>query len=72
MKKTLEKLLRAVPDSYSDFVIALKAFCEGEKEITEKVIKFMQDNPDATTSDVGEYFDSIADLPEIEIVDGDE
>lgn len=65
----LEKLLKNVPDSYPDFVIGMKAFLEGEEELTEKIIKYMQDRPYATTSEILKYHTSIDDSPKIEIVD---
>jgi len=69
MENTLEKLLKAVPDSYPDFVNGMTAFLEGEKELTKKMIKYMQEHPDATSSEVLEYHTSIDDAPDIEIVD---
>ncbi len=73
MEKTLEKLLKKVPDTYPDFVSGMLAFLEDDgKEITEKIIKFMQENPDAKTDDVISYHIEIAGLTEVEIVDDDE
>ncbi len=73
MKKKLEKLLKNVPDSYPDFVTGLMAFLEDEDdEHTEKIIKFMQENPDAKTDDIGLYHIELNGYPEVEIVDDDE
>ncbi len=71
MEKNLKKLLKEVPDAYPDFVNGMIAFLEGEEEITEKIIKYMQEHPDATTSEILEYHTSI-DPTELEIVDDDE
>ncbi|MCR5542398.1 MAG: hypothetical protein K6F71_16450 [Ruminococcus sp.] len=69
----LEELLKKVPDSYPDFVLGMKSFLEDDGiEITEKMIKFMQDNPNATTSEIGEYHTSITDYPDIEFFDDSE
>lgn len=75
MWKTLEKLLKKVPDSYPDFVSSLMTFLEDDgEEITKKIIKFMQENPDAKTDDIGAYHIELLGLTgkEMEIVDDDE
>ncbi len=72
MDNTLKKLLKAVPDSYSDFVTGMAAFLEGEEELTEKMTEYMQKHPDASTSDIIKYHTSIDNTPAPEIVDDDE
>lgn len=72
MEKSLKKLLKAVPDSYPDFVNGMIAFLEDDTEISEKIIKYMQEHPDATTSEIIKYHTSIDNSPELQIVDDDE
>lgn len=72
MNRTLKDLLKDVPDSYPDFVNGMIAFLEDDAEIAEKVIKYMQEHPGATTSEILEYHTSIDDAPEIEFIDDDE
>lgn len=71
-KKLLKKLLKNVPDTYSDFEMGIEFDCEEDDEIANKMIEYMQNNPEATSSDILEYLISIEDLPEIEFVDDDE
>ena len=71
MENTLKQLLKKVPDAYPDFVNGMIAFLEDEEEITERIIKYINNNPNATTSEILEYHTSI-DPTELEIVDDDE
>ena len=46
--------------------------CEENDKISNQMIEYMQNNPNATSSDVLEHLTSLEDLPEIEFVDDDE
>ena len=56
MDKTdeLTAMLRALPDTYSDIVIALPIIAR-RYQITDELIEYLKKNKDATTSDVLEY-----------------
>ena len=71
MENTLKQILKKVPDAYPDFVNGMMALLEDEEEITEKIIRYIKNNPNATTSEILEYHTSI-DPTELEIVDDDE
>jgi len=59
----LRKMLENVSDSYSDFVIGTLLSFVNSKENQEKMIKFLEDNPDATSSDVCEYEAQLLRIP---------
>lgn len=69
--KYFKAIIKKVPDAYPDFFNGMIAFLEDEEEITEKIIKYINNNPNATTSEILEYHTSI-DPTELEIVDDDE
>lgn len=51
----LKQLLLQVPDCYSDFVYGVMAEARDYPEHLDELIKFIKDNPEATTSDIGEW-----------------
>lgn len=51
----LKALLENVSDSYEDFVIGGLRCAKKHKGATSKLIKFIEDNPTATTSDIIQY-----------------
>lgn len=73
LMKILDELLRKVPDTYYDFVLGEKVDLEEEgEEITKKMIKFMQENPNADTSEILAYHTTLVPAQEIIFVDDDE
>ena len=71
-KKLLKKLLKNVPDTYPDFELDVETDCEENDKISNQMIEYMQNNPNATSSDVLEHLTSLEDLPEIQFVDDEE
>lgn len=61
--KGLKKALRGVSDSYDDFVRTVMASAQKSPENAEAIKKFMEDNPEAKTSDILEF---VIDLPGFE------
>ena len=55
----LKNALESVPDCYDDFVKGTIIIIKKRKELAEKVIEFIKENPDAKTDDVIEYLDSL-------------
>jgi hypothetical protein len=51
----LKKLLLNVPDSYSDFVESLLDEARKSEKRKQGLIKYLKDNPEATTSEVLSY-----------------
>lgn len=51
----LKSLLENVSDSYEDFVIGSLRLAKKYKGAASKLIKFIEDNPTATTSDIIQY-----------------
>ncbi len=51
----LKSLLESVSDSYEDFVIGSLRCAKKHKGATSKLIKFIESNPTATTSDIIQY-----------------
>ena len=69
----LDELLRKVPDSYPDFVLGSKVFLEEDgEEVTKEVINFMQENPNATTSEIIAFHRTLVPEDDIIFVDDDE
>lgn len=48
----LKQLLLKVSDSYTDFVIGVKADVRDNPDRLNDIIQFIKDNPEATTSDI--------------------
>lgn len=51
----LEILLKDISDSYSDFVVGVMAEARSSPEKLDELISFIKNNPEATTSDIGEW-----------------
>lgn len=51
----LKQLLLQVSDCYSDFVYGVMAEARDYPERLDELIQFIKDNPEATTSDIGEW-----------------
>ena len=51
----LEILLKGVSDSYSDFVVGVMAEARNSPEKLDELIAFIKNNPEVTTSDIGEW-----------------
>ena len=51
----LTKRLIAVSDSYYDFVAGIRTYCQKKPERLENVLRYMDDNPGADTSDIIEF-----------------
>ena len=51
----LEILLKGVSDSYSDFVVGVMAEARSSPKKLDGLIAFIKNNPEATTSDIGEW-----------------
>ena len=52
VKSKLRNLLESVSDSYPMFVISGMSMADKRPDYAEKVIDFIEKNPDATSSDV--------------------
>jgi Ni,Fe-hydrogenase maturation factor len=67
-KKHLRELLKAVKDSYGDFVSYVMIFMEyhGTQESYDKLIQALESSPDITTDDILEMTKDIY-KPEVEI-----
>lgn len=70
MKNNLEKLkekLRNVNDTYPEFVRGIIEYCEKYSEknpqITEQVLKYVEENPNADSSAIIDYTDDCRGLP---------
>jgi len=57
----LKKRLEAVDDSYFDFILGVITYCKRKESRLIAVMKFMDDNPDALSSDIIEF---ISDQPD--------
>ena len=55
----LEALAKQVKDSYDDFVIGLRADLSDEPDNLDKMIKYMENNPNANTSEIIEYLNDL-------------
>lgn len=55
MDKKLRELLENVPNAYDDFVLGISECCKTDDE-RQKIIDYINENPDTTTSKVIEYF----------------
>jgi hypothetical protein len=54
----LKKVLESVDDCYEDFVVGVMSAAEDDEDI-EKIIVFIKENDEVTTSDVIEYLDEL-------------
>lgn len=73
----LKELLLNVSDSYFDFVCGIMAIARDYPERMNDIIQFLKENPQATTSEVGEWTmvnirDIDPDNPPNIVVDDDE
>ena len=57
MEEKLRELLEGMKDSYYDFVEITLRDLRGDEENQKKLLKFLEENPDAQTDDVIEYVD---------------
>lgn len=64
----LRELVRKVPDAYGDFESGVPHFAE-KYGYVDQLIEYMQNHPDATTSEIGEYTEKIEDELGIPAVD---
>ncbi|MBQ3546640.1 MAG: hypothetical protein IJA34_16900 [Lachnospiraceae bacterium] len=51
----LTKRLIAIPDSYDDFVAGIVSYAKRKQERLRKIIDFLDETPDALSSDVVEF-----------------
>ncbi len=56
MKEKLIALLKQVPDTYDDFVIGVSLEANRDN-LTESIVRFIEANPEANTSEIAEYID---------------
>ena len=49
---SLSDAIRNVSDAYPDFIISVENSCRNDKDVRDGLIKFLQENPSATTSDI--------------------
>jgi len=52
MLEKLKSNLKSVSDYYDDFYLGIIDRCESNAELTEHILNFMEDNPDANTSEI--------------------
>ena len=52
---TLKKALCEVSDSYDDFVRGVLAFVTKNPDNADAIMKYIEDNPDANTSEIAEF-----------------
>lgn len=55
----LLKALENVPDKYDDFVKGMCSILKNDDENRQKVIEYINGNPDAKSDDVIEYLDEL-------------
>ena len=55
MKDELKKLLENVSDTYYDFVKGALIEAKKDESYAEKLIDYLKNNPDATTSEIIKY-----------------
>lgn len=55
MKDELKKLLENVSDTYYDFVEGALIEAKKDESYAEKLINYLKNNPDATTSEIIKY-----------------
>lgn len=55
MANDLTKLLQQVPNSYSDFVNTISK-CAARFNLQNEMVKYIEEHPEATTSDVIEFY----------------
>ena len=60
----LTKMLNNIADSYYDFVLAVTQYAKRKPERLEKVLNYLKDNPNATSSDVVEFVSDQTDFYE--------
>jgi len=53
--KQLKERLRAVPDSYSDFVEGVPSVLKTCPGLEEKLVRYLDENPEATTDDITDF-----------------
>lgn len=51
MQELIDKL-NSIPNAYFDFVSAIVSYAKKKPERLKNVLRFLNDNPDASTSDV--------------------
>lgn len=52
MLEKLKSELKSVSDYYDDFYSGIVDRCENNAELTEHILDFIKDNPDANTSEI--------------------
>lgn len=62
IKDTLKEFLLKVPDSYDDFVHGVCLAAKTD-DVISGLIKFMEDNPNANSSDVSDKLDELRKIP---------
>lgn len=55
----LIQLLERVPDTYEDFVLGVKRCLRDDEESLHKMIQFIKENPEKTSSDICEYLEEL-------------
>ncbi|MBO4280764.1 MAG: hypothetical protein J5872_02835 [Lachnospiraceae bacterium] len=68
--KELTVRLQAVPDSYYDFVVAVLTYVKKKQSRMDKVSEYLDNNPNATTSDILWFISNQEDFFEDAVYDG--
>lgn len=55
----LEAALKSVSDSYYDFVYGIMIFAGDDKALSDKLIRFIKENPGANSSEVSIKFNEL-------------
>ena len=58
-KEKLKERLKKVPDQYPDFVTGIISFIKQYPMTENDILKYLEDNPYATTDDIIEFTDSL-------------
>ncbi|MEG1564558.1 MAG: hypothetical protein RR365_12660 [Bacteroides sp.] len=61
MEQELRKLLKQVPGYYEDFETAMVLLVREDKKAMYLLVNYLNDNPTATISDIGQYAYDIGD-----------
>jgi hypothetical protein len=63
VQELIEKL-NSIPDAYFDFVSAIVSYAKKKPERLKNVLRFLNDNPEANSSDVIYFVSTQADFAE--------
>lgn len=59
MKAKLHDLLLKIPKVYDDFVLGIEIIIQDNVDVINKVVKYLEDNPEATKTEVYRFVDKI-------------